>query len=48
MDEIQRRENPPSLPFIKRLLGMFVKNTSLKNSFGKQYVGKVGDHFLFA
>jgi hypothetical protein len=37
-----------SLPFIKILLGMFIKNTSSTKSFGKMYVGKVDDHFLFA
>jgi hypothetical protein len=48
MDDLQRRTNPPSLPFLKCLLRMFVKNTSLKKYFGKQYVGKFGDHFMFA
>jgi hypothetical protein len=48
VDEIQRRKGPSSLPLLKLLLGMFSKNASLTNSFGKMYVGKVGDHFLFS
>jgi hypothetical protein len=49
MDELQRRGGPLGLPFLKILLGMFVKNTSLKKSFGKMYVRQASDHiFLFS
>jgi hypothetical protein len=48
VDELQRRGGPPSLPFLILLLGMFSKNTSLKNSFGKLYMRKVGNHIMFS
>jgi hypothetical protein len=44
MDKLQGRGGPPSLPFLKLLLRMFVKNTSLTNSFGKLYVEQAFDH----
>jgi hypothetical protein len=48
VNELQRRGGPPGLPFLKLLLRMFAKNASLKKSFWKVYVGKVGDHIMFA
>jgi hypothetical protein len=47
VDKAQGRGGPPSLPFLKLLLRMFSKNTSLKKSYIKVYVEQAFDHSLF-